>query len=253
MSQPSASNDKPLSDASPAAAEGESAPAPGQELQAGRRGEAVEMSPLSDELRELLEKADGQAMTLGRILDELQGRGHMMFIIVIIGPFLFLPTTFGLSAPIGLAIAIIGLCMLVHVRPWLPGFILRKNFPYEGLSKVVGRAAKLADRVQKLARPRLGVMFWPGLINLTGVELTIWALLMALPGPNFLFAFMITLIAFGLLMRDGVFLLLAHVLTFITPVMVWIYWTPIWAFIQEYAGKAGDYWQKFMSVLALAS
>lgn len=179
----------------------------------------------------------------------------MMFIIVIIGPFLFLPTTFGLSAPIGLAIAIIGLCLTIHIKPWLPAFILRKSFPSEGLEKILERAARLSARVEKIAKPRLGVMLWPGLLNLAGFELTLWALLMALPGPNFVFAFMITLIAFGLLMRDGVLLLIAHVLTFISPVLVFIFWTEITQFTVTYWQKImerlGPLWEKMVATLGM--
>lgn len=213
------------------------------------QGRQLDMTPLNEELTNLLKVADGQTMTLGRILDELADRGHAMFILVVIGPFIFLPTTFGLSAPVGIAIAIIGLCMLIHIKPWLPDFILRKQFPYEGLEKVVGRAVRMSNRVQKIAKPRLGIMLWPGPINLTGFELTIWALLMALPGPNFLFAFMIALIAFGLLMRDGVFLLVAHILTFISPVLVWIFREPIWAFTLEMWDKMQYYWGKLSAML----
>jgi len=216
---------------------------------------AVEMSSLSEELLNLQKLADGKGMKLGEILDHLKDRGHMMFIIVIIGPFLFLPTTFGLSSPIGLAIAIIGLCITIGLKPWLPGFILRKEFPGEGLDKILTRAAKLSAKVESLARPRLGVMLWPGLLNLAGLELTLWALLMALPGPNFLFAFMITLIAFGLLMRDGILLLLAHILTLISPVLVWIFWTPIKDFSVETWTKMIDLlqkiWDKVQAVLAV--
>jgi hypothetical protein len=216
---------------------------------------ALEMKSLSDELLDLQQQADGKGMAMGEILDRLKDRGHMMFIIVIIGPFLFLPTTFGLSAPIGLAIAIIGLCITIGIKPWLPGFILRKEFPGEGLDKILGRAARMSTKVERLAKPRLGIMLWPGLLNLTGLELTLWALLMALPGPNFLFAFMITLIAFGLLMRDGVLLLLAHILTLISPVLVWIYWAPIKHFSVESWEKMLDLvktiWGKLEGVLAV--
>lgn len=202
------------------------------------------MISLSDELTGLVKAADGKAMSVGQILDHLKDRGHALFIIVIIAPFLLLPTTFGLSAPMGTAVAIIGFCIMIGRTPWLPGFLLRKQFPYEALERVAGRAARMSARVEKLSRPRLGILLWPGIINFAGLELVIWGLLMAVPGPNNVFAFMITLVAFGLLMRDGLFLLTAHVLTMIAPLLVWLYWDWIagifgetWHFMQNMIGK----------------
>lgn len=201
---------------------------------------AVHMTNLSQELEGLRRAADGKPMSVGRMLDHLQDRGPAMFMIALMAPFLLLPTTFGLSAPMGFAVAILGFCQLIGRKPWLPAFILRKEFPYEALDKVIGRAAKMSAWVEKIARVRLRFFLWPGPINIIGLWLIVWGLLMALPGPNNVFAFMITLFCFGLLMRDGMLLLLGHVLTLITPVLVWVFWDQIamifektWGFIEN--------------------
>lgn len=205
---------------------------------------AVEMTALSDELRHLVELADGKPMSVATMLDELKDRGHAMFIIIIIWPFLLLPTTFGLSAPMGFAVAIIGLCVFAGRKPWLPAFLLRKVFPFEMLERVVARATRFAQWVEKVARPRFGFMLWPVMINFVGLGLVLWGLLMALPGPNNVFAAMILLYAFGLLMRDGLLILLAHALTLVSPVLVYVFW-------DEIVGLVVATWEKAVALLGM--
>ena len=202
---------------------------------------------LSEELAELVTAADGQPMTIAQILHHMRDRGYLMFVVVITLPFLLLPTTFGLSAPMGFAVALIGLCIAIGREPWLPGFILRKQFPYEGLQGMANRAAGVARRVEKVARPRLTVMLWPGLRHLAGLNLAFWSLLMAVPGPNNVFAFMMLLLAFGLLMRDGLLLLAAHVLTVLIPVLLWVFWTAISPYVMPYATELWDKVSKLLN------
>jgi hypothetical protein len=52
---------------------------------------------------------------------------------------------------------------------------------------------------------------------------------------------MILLYAFGLLMRDGLLLLLAHALTFSAPILAYIYREPLWAFILQTWNKIAGY------------
>lgn len=202
------------------------------------------MTSLSEELRALVDAADGKPMSVGQILDRLKDRGHAMFIVIVMAPFLLLPTTFGLSAPMGFAVAIIGFCIMIGRTPWLPRFIQRKEFPYESLVKLMGPMTRLSRFVEKISKPRLGVFLWPGFINLVGLWLIVWGLLMALPGPNNIFAFMLTLFAFGLVMRDGALILLGHVLTLIAPVLAYIFWDEIWGFISST-------WEKVQGLFSL--
>ncbi len=192
-----------------------------------RPGDDASMRSLSEELRALVEVADGGPMSVAQILDHLQDRGSNLFIVVITTPFLLLPTTFGLSAPMGVAVAILGFCQAIGRRPWLPQWLLKKEFPFESLRKTMERAAKFSSWVEKVSKPRLAFMLWPGVASLAGIGLIIWGLLMGLPGPNNVFAAMILLYAFGLLMRDGLLLIVAHVLTFSAPVLAIIYWDKI--------------------------
>jgi len=188
---------------------------------------AIDTTSLSDELRGVVAAADGKPMSVGQILDHLQDRGTDLFIIIVSFPFILLPTTFGLSAPIGLAVAILAGCQMLGRRPWLPKFIMRREFPFESLQKTLNGAAKWSARVERIARPRLTFLLWPGFNKLAYFNLIIWGLLLGCPGPNNLFAAMILLLAFGLLMRDGLLLLIAHVLTFTAPILAFIYWDSI--------------------------
>lgn len=215
------------------------APAPGAD-DAPTAG--PDMRSLSEELRALVEAADGKAMSVARILDHLQDRGSNLFIVVVTLPFLLLPTTFGLSAPMGAAVAILGLCQAIGRRPWLPQRLLRKEFPFESLQRTMERAARVSAWIEKISRPRLAFMLWPGVASLAGIGLIVWGLLMAVPGPNNVFAAMILLYAFGLLMRDGLLLLVGHVLTFSAPILAIVFWDSIAGFVMEL-------WDKFAGLL----
>lgn len=115
-----------------------------------------------------------------------------------------------LSGPL---VVLVGLHLLILLRkPWLPDFIARRGPQRSTLI----RFDRISDRwlrwLEKLVRPRvLGMIDHPVATVLTGLQLVLLGILLALPIPltNFLFGGLLLLYALALLERDGVLMLIS--------------------------------------------
>ena len=194
---------------------------------------------LSEDLKGLLVESDGKGLTVGQILAALRERGHAVVLLILTLPFLFPIPTMGLSAPAGFVIGLFGFTLVIGRQPWMPGFFKRRQLSHEAVEKLVQKAVKWSDRLQKLLKPRMQFMLWPGVNIILGLSLIILGFIMALPLPipftNAIPAFGIILILLGIIERDGLFVLAGQLLTFLILVGcavlgVFIYrygWEPI--------------------------
>lgn len=117
-----------------------------------------------------------------------------------------------LSGPL---VVLVGLHLLILLRkPWLPGFVARRGPQRSTLI----RFDRVGDRwlrwLEKLIRPRLlGMIDHPVATVLTGLQLVLLGILLALPIPftNFLFGALLLFYALALLERDGVLMLISWI------------------------------------------
>lgn len=181
------------------------------------QGETVQASRLSDELESLLAIAPGRPMTLRTIVEHLHFRGLPALIVLLCVPFLFPVAIPGLSVPFGIAIALCGLRLGLGHKFWMPDFILRREVSYDVLKKLVGSAAVLYRKIEKLVRPRMHFLQrWPGMINLMGFMIMIGGILLSLPIPppfpltNTIPGLAIIFMALGIMERDGVCTLVGY-------------------------------------------
>ena len=170
---------------------------------------------LSDDLQLLVSNANGRTMSLGRMIDVLGDRGHAVLIIILTAPFLVLPIP-GISTAFGIAILMLGMCVMLNIRPWLPGFVRRREISNETLHRLVMIVERVLSKVERLLRPRLRAMTAPRLHWLIGLSLSVAAVALALPIPipwnNVPPAVVLMLLAFGLLEQDGLAVLIGHIL-----------------------------------------
>ena len=168
---------------------------------------------LAAALHEAADHANGQPITVAQLMEALKERGVGMVLIVLTLPFLVPVPTMGLSVPAGLAIALYGLTLSLHLRPWLPKFILNRHISPKALTRIT----HIGERLEKLLKPRLKFMTWPGINSVLGLSLILCGVCMALPLPipftNAVPAFAIVLLLAGLIARDGVFVLLGEFMT----------------------------------------
>ena len=173
---------------------------------------------LSTVLAELDDPGGTAAPTLGEIIDRTAHAGFgflCAFLALVSIPF------FGLSAPFGLAVAVLGAQMLVGRRqPWLPGFLRRRRIPARALRWLSGKLARFTARLERLVRPRLSFLASGPLMGLSlivqGIGL---ALPIPIPGSNWLFVVPILIYAIGLLEADGALVVVGHMATALQIVM----------------------------------
>ena len=208
-------------------------------------GSADATERISDALRRLLREANGRAMTIREMVNILHGRGLQFVVILLCLPFLAPVSIPGISMPFGLAIALSGLRIAFGHRPWLPKFILNRRISFSVLEKMVHFGCAIYERVEKVIRPRLGILLdAPGMGMMIGSAIAVSGVFLSLPIPppfpltNTIPGFAIICLSLGLMERDGGLILCGYGLTVIAAIYV-----ALIAFL----GKAGvdQLWQIF--------
>jgi hypothetical protein len=191
---------------------------------------------LSEDLEKLLAHADGKSMTLGEMIEVLGERGHAVMIVILTAPFLVLPIP-GISTAFGAAIFALGACVMLGIRPRLPGFVARREISHEKLVRLIHGVERVLLRLEKVIKPRqewLTHKFWHWMI---GFSLCAAAVALALPIPipwnNVPPAVVLMFLALGLLERDGVMLIIGHVLNAVLWVLLLVFGGFIWEMIRR--------------------
>ena len=173
---------------------------------------------LSEEFALILKEFEVETVTLREVLGLLHGRGYVLLVMLLSLPFCQPIPLPGLSTPLGLIIALIGVRLAMGRKPWLPARLLDTRLPPKLFGKVFELTAKIVAWFERFLRLRWPWMTAsPGLEQLHAVPVVICALLLLLPLPlpfsNVIPAWGIMLIAGGLLERDGKFILAGYVAT----------------------------------------
>jgi hypothetical protein len=185
--------------------------------------ESAPKSQLSIDLEILCAGVKGKSLTFAELKQALKGRGSAMLLILLALPFCFFPIP-GLSMPFGIAICLIGVCLVIGREPWLPRFILRRRLSPTRLTQLLTGAVKIARQLEKFVRPRLAFLHTgPGMVRLIGLGIVIagFGLMLPLPIPfsNHLPAWAVVLLAVGMMEKDGLCVLLGH----LTAIVAWVF------------------------------
>ena len=149
-------------------------------------------------------------LTLRNILTTLQQSGFGVLLFVGSLP-AFIPIP-GLGGAVSGPLAIlIGLQMLIGLRnPWLPRIIGERGPQRSSTRRFMSKIAPLLGWLDRLLRPRLGLLLspWPARM-VTGLLIAVTGLLLSLPIPftNYLFGAILLLFGLALLERDGALML----------------------------------------------
>ncbi|MBL8669085.1 MAG: exopolysaccharide biosynthesis protein [Alphaproteobacteria bacterium] len=179
--------------------------------------------PTSVILQELLRDAPGDRITLEWLLGRLGERsfGIVLLLIALVG---LVP---GVSAVAGILLALPAAQMLrAHQGPVLPRWIAARGLPTCGLARLIERTVPVMRRLERIVRPRWVTPFEATKRVLGLVILLLSATLLApIPFSQFIPIFVIMLLAFAFLERDGILLciaLLGAALSFaLTVAAVW--------------------------------
>lgn len=177
-----------------------------------RNGDTIEPQGMRAVIDALCDGDPGEQLALRELVVDL-GRstfGVLLFVSTL-PAFIPIPGLAGaLSGPL---VVLVGMHLLILLRkPWLPDFIARRGPQRSTLI----RFDRISDRwlrwLEKVVRPRLlGMIDHPVATVLTGLQLVLLGILLALPIPftNFLFGALLLLYALALLERDGVLMLIS--------------------------------------------
>lgn len=169
---------------------------------------------LSSELIELSGTLRDKELTLGTLIDHLEGRVYTLLLVLLSLPFCQPVIIPGLSTPFGGVIALLGLRFALRQKPWLPKRALRMKLSAKFLPSVMRGGAKILRFFEKFLHPRMVKLFDSPLTHLfAGLAIMISGILLALPlpipGTNIVPAIAIILTAAAFSERDGYCLVVA--------------------------------------------
>lgn len=180
-------------------------------------------SQLSTDLEVLQARVKGKSLTLTELKQALKGRGSAVLLVLLALPFCFIAIP-GLSTPFGIAICLIGACLVIGREPWLPRCIMRRRLSTDRLAQLLSGAIKVAHKLEKFVRPRLPFLHaGPGMLRLIGLGIFVAGLGLMLPLPipfsNSIPAWAVVFLAIGMMERDGLCVLLGH----LTAIAAWVF------------------------------
>lgn len=120
-----------------------------------------------------------------------------------------LPTPPGTSTILGAPLIFLAAQLMLGRAPWLPAFVANRSMTRSDFSSLVKRIVPWLQRAEGLLRPRLSSFTLPPMEYLVGLLSLLLAVLLVLPIPlgNVLPALAISLMALGVLERDGLWVI----------------------------------------------
>lgn len=179
-------------------------------------------STLSTILKALAEDAQRQRIAVSDLLDALGDRALAALLFVFAFPNV-LPVPPGTSAVLGAPLVFLAAQLCFGLRPWLPAVIARRSMPRKDFAALVQRIGPWLERAERLLRPRAVLLAVPPMEYLIGAVCLVLGLILTLPIPlgNVLPALSISLLALGVLERDGLWVACGLLVAAVATAVVW--------------------------------
>ena len=147
-------------------------------------------------------------ISIGDLLAALGDRATAALLFIFAFPNV-LPTPPGTSTILGAPLIFLAAQLMLGRAPWLPAFVAKRSMTRADFASLVKRIVPWLVRAENLLRPRLAVLARPPMEQLIGLLSLLLAVVLVLPIPlgNVLPALAISLVALGVLERDGVWVL----------------------------------------------
>lgn len=157
-------------------------------------------------------------LTFGQIIKKLGDRSYgfilLFFAIPSALPFSFIP---GISFIFSIPIALGSLAMAIGENTiWIPTILENQTISKKTFAKVIRYSLPIIRKTEYFLKPRYSMMNSRPLMILNGITIFFLSILLMLPIPfsNFFLASLIAVFSLGLIEKDGLFILLAYVLSF---------------------------------------
>ncbi|MFN3670017.1 MAG: exopolysaccharide biosynthesis protein [Brevundimonas sp.] len=144
-------------------------------------------------------------LTLREIRDRLDERAFGLMILILAIPCL-VPALYGVPQIVGIPILLLAGQMLAgRVEPWLPEAALKRRVSKAWLDRMADFATRRMTWFERLSRPRLTVFAEGWAERVVGLFMILATLTIVLPLTNTVPSVALTLLAVGLIQRDGLF------------------------------------------------
>ena len=163
-----------------------------------------------DLVGDLAASAGPTGLTIHQVRDQLDERGFGLMILILAIPCL-VPALYGVPQIVGVPILLLALQIVVgRQEPWLPRPILRRRVSKAWLDRMADFAAKRMLWFERVSRPRLKLFACGAGERVAGVLMVVATLTIIVPFTNTVPSVALTLMAVGLIERDGAFVLLGE-------------------------------------------
>lgn len=134
-----------------------------------------------------------------------------------------IPVPPGTSAILGAPLLFLAAQLAFGRRPWLPAVIANRAMTRSDFAALVRRVSPWLARAERLLRQRAMALALPPTEYLIGLVCLLLAVVLVLPVPlgNMLPALAISLLALGILERDGLWILAGLATAAVSAVVVW--------------------------------
>ena len=149
-----------------------------------------------------------ERISVGCLLAALGDRATAALLFIFAFPNV-LPTPPGTSTVLGAPLIFLAAQLMLGRAPWLPALLAKRSMSRADFASLVKRIVPWLQRAESLLRPRLGALARPPMEHLIGLISLLLAVVLVLPIPlgNVLPALAISMLALGVLERDGVWVL----------------------------------------------
>ncbi|WP_222291939.1 exopolysaccharide biosynthesis protein [Rhizobium leguminosarum] len=171
-------------------------------------------------MRQMAADQSRERISIGDIFDTMGDRAISALMLIFALPNAF-PTPPGTSAVLGAPLVFLAAQLTFGLKPWLPKVIADRSMRREDFETIVGRIHRWLAWAERMLKPRLAIFAEPPAEYLAGAACLLLSIVLLLPVPlgNILPAVTISVFAFGILGRDGLFALIGFVMTAVSLIV----------------------------------
>ncbi|RUM09430.1 exopolysaccharide biosynthesis protein [Rhizobium chutanense] len=175
---------------------------------------------LSSILRQMAADQSRERISIGDLFQTMGDRAISALMLIFALPNAF-PTPPGTSAVLGAPLVFLAVQLTFGLKPWLPRVIADRSMRREDFETIVGRIHRWLAWAERMLKPRLAIFAEPPAEYLAGLACLLLSIVLLLPVPlgNMLPAITISVFAFGIMGRDGLFALGGFVMTAVSLVI----------------------------------
>jgi hypothetical protein len=192
-----------------------------QEQQQGKASQgqpvhdAVDHRSVSAVLRAVADSAEGESISIGRIIEAFGERAFGLVLILFSLPNSVPAVPPGVAGIFGTPVLIFGIQMMLgHRRPWLPKTFMRREIPLSKFRKMIDVTEPKLQWLERFCKPRLTGLF--GMVGDRAVGL--FAVLVALcvlipfPGTNLPPSIALVIVSLAVIEEDGILLIIGSLI-----------------------------------------